>query len=670
MAGKKGTRAVAPVQDVTQQPPGGWPVVQAGTQTAGFFFSWSVALRLSLALLLTLPILVLMLPLLLIETLLLAALILMTLKIYLNSFLLESDWYTKILLLSYKKILFSHSRPTARSHMLVEHLAPKRPLLTNYIAYALNIRVPLKSEEDFTGARAATAARGFSLSRWIEENLHKLPMSVSSERFKAGEDPVRYVMERIGDAYPTVTTVYREKLTDEALTQLCFFGLGAHRLYRARTLSSPTEVVDSGDFVVRTNFLADLPVREGLDSYGGDAYFDETTWRIKKIVRKLPRQQPWESEELTYRPGDPEWEYVKFVFRSSLFSLVTLVDHLFAVHMQVGNACVLASRQYLGPDHPVRRFLAPFQFKTISVNDNARNNLINPQSMGPRNFAFTDKGTDLAWSVASEYTPSGAELRAVFGDDQASYLRLVLDYGAYVEFLKKHGGVDTPYRRQTLQLWNIMKNFVNSFLSQYYPTAEELARDSEVRCFVYTLLHELAFTTTNGLVPDPAENVRDCSAEELWQLTSNLLTRYCYLVTAGHEQVGTVPVYAQDVSFCAFHWPKGESCGTKQTAITSATLMSFTSTPMPLLMAEEGSEGDWTHLFEGPVTINGEPVGEAGAVPPAVKKAWVVFQAELKAMAAECDDFNNKALSADAQFPHCFGMWQTHPSHLETSVSV
>ena len=88
MAGKKGTRAVAPVQDVTQQPPGGWPVVQAGTQMAGFFFSWSVALRLSLALLLTLPILLLMLPLLLIETLLLAALILMTLKIYLNSFLL------------------------------------------------------------------------------------------------------------------------------------------------------------------------------------------------------------------------------------------------------------------------------------------------------------------------------------------------------------------------------------------------------------------------------------------------------------------------------------------------------------------------------------------------------------------------------------------------------
>lgn len=29
-----------------------------------------------------------------------------------------------------------------------------------------------------------------------------------------------------------------------------------------------------------------------------------------------------------------------------------------------------------------------------------------------------------------------------------------------------------------------------------------------------------------------------------------------------------VPVYAQDVSFCAFNWPKGELCGTKQTVRT------------------------------------------------------------------------------------------------------
>ena len=41
--------------------------------------------------------------------------------------------------------------------------------------------------------------------------------------------------------------------------------------------------------------------------------------------------------------------------------------------------------------------------------------------------------------------------------------------------------------------------------------------------------------------------------------------------------------------------------GTKQTAITQATLMAFTSMPMPMLLCEPGSSGDWTHLFlDGP----------------------------------------------------------------------
>ncbi len=31
------------------------------------------------------------------------------------------------------------------------------------------------------------------------------------------------------------------------------------------------------------------------------------------------------------------WDYAKFRWRSSLFSLVTLVDHLYAIHMQARN---------------------------------------------------------------------------------------------------------------------------------------------------------------------------------------------------------------------------------------------------------------------------------------------------------------------------------------------
>ena len=82
----------------------------------------------------------------------------------------------------------------------------------------------------------------------------------------------------------------------------------------------------------------------------------------------------------------------------------------------MGNLCVVAAREHLGNDHPLRRFLVPFQYQTISVNDNARNNLINPRSMGPRNFAFTDEGTDLAWASAGDLVTSGRELRDLLGE--------------------------------------------------------------------------------------------------------------------------------------------------------------------------------------------------------------------------------------------------------------
>jgi hypothetical protein len=139
----------------------------------------------------------------------------------------------------------------------------------------------------------------------------------------------------------------------------------------------------------------------------------------------------------------------------------------------------------------------------------------------------------------------------------------------------------------------------------------------------------------------------ELSADHLWFFTTNLITRFCYLVTAGHEHVGTVPVYAQDVSFPAFQWPKGTTCGTKQTAITSATLMAFTSLPMPMLLTEPGSGGDWTHLFLGPLQISGRKVGQLGIVPTAVRTAFANYQRELKYMARQCDAFNEQALGSD-----------------------
>merc|ERR1712178_482897 len=140
------------------------------------------------------------------------------------------------------------------------------------------------------------------------------------------------------------------------------------------------------------------------------------------------------------------------------------------------------------------------------------------------------------------------------------------------------------------------------------------------------------------------------------------LTRYCDLVTAGHDQVGQVQAYAQDASFCAFSWPKtlrqqGPLVAPKEVAMGQAIIMSLTSTPMPRLLAR-GPEDDWSHLFPAETK---EDRFKLDAL-------FSEFQKELLEFSAFADDYNARA--SERQFPNNFGLWVFNPKYLETSVSI
>ena len=232
------------------------------------------------------------------------------------------------------------------------------------------------------------------------------------------------------DVYPEPVEVWEDKFSDAALTRFVFFGLGVHRI-------EPLREGGRRRFVLRTNQLADLAVRDGFDTYGGDAVFD-SDWRVLRIER-------WVNGSLVvYRPGEPRWSYAKcapgssscvtagllparpdhsrtlpmlvpftvggaflappiprFVFRSSVFTLVTVIDHLYQVHLNVGNGFVQASKTSLSAAHPLRRFLAPFLYQTATINDNARSFLISKGGFGPRNFALTEEALTHVWAHAS-----------------------------------------------------------------------------------------------------------------------------------------------------------------------------------------------------------------------------------------------------------------------------
>jgi len=352
---------------------------------------------------------------------------------------------------------------------------------------------------------------------------------------------------------------------------------------------------------------------------------------------------------LVVKPQDDDWERSKFRFRSSLFSLVTLVDHLYFLHLQLANFFVTSLREQMAEYHPIRRFLTPFTYYTISVNDNAAKNLVAQRSMGPRCFALTDKGFNLAFAAAPHLQVWGYEVPA---EEGGPFLNLK-NYFAW----KRAKGVDTEYFRQASELYNIFYRFLASYLDCYYATKEALVKDEELIAMAqhYFIRYEAAAATSFSRLRRPWIQTIEAKAsvEEAYEFYVNWLTSLMWMVTAGHEQMGAVEVYAQDVSWTSFKWLEGATCGTKQTATAQALLMSFTSTPMPKLMGD-----DWSHLFPKASVL-------AGHTP---ESCYTRFQDELAVMAQKCEKYNAEAHTR--AFPECFPVYPNNPHVLESAISV
>ena len=241
---------------------------------------------------------------------------------------------------------------------------------------------------------------------------------------------------------------------------------------------------------------------------------------------------------------------------------MTVVDHLYALHMQWANMMVIASREHLSADHPVRRFLTPYYFGTIQVNAIANHILISRGTLGPRNFAFTDQGLREAWQAVPSVMVDGAELRGKVGD--AELLRLIFNIPDYFARRTDELGVRLPYYEQGEAYWNVVRRMVADYFDIWYPALETVCADTELRDWLEALVGGLVHTAALKHV------VGELPPVELRDLAIDAVARLVFEVTAHHEHYGSVGVYAQDVRFCSFAWPVGEQCGTKITAVTQA----------------------------------------------------------------------------------------------------
>eukprot|EP00456_Euglypha_rotunda_P033217 TRINITY_DN25772_c0_g1_i7.p1 TRINITY_DN25772_c0_g1~~TRINITY_DN25772_c0_g1_i7.p1 ORF type:complete len:400 (+),score=6.23 TRINITY_DN25772_c0_g1_i7:185-1384(+) len=397
--------------------------------------------------------------------------------------------------------------------------------------------------------------------------------------------------------------------SDVALQRFCFQGLIAHRLERvsswdARTSDQPikegqeTKIgEDKSGYTVRLDFMSRYPVREGLARYGGDVYFDN-----KGQARRIHYCG------VDVYPGDEHWEYVKFCFRNSALVLATIWDHVIALHFMTANTNVLATRQSMHPSHPIRRFLAPFVYRTVVINESGIFTLAPHRGLFHRATAFT-------WPALLQFYSDGA-----------------LNYRVetFPEMLHRNGTEDAPpelylYKHDGLDFWNKISSFVHSYLKLYYPNGKI---DDELRVW----WRELVMFSAKGKMTDQLESLSQ---------VERYLTFFIFSVTSRHEQVGSVSEYILDPAFTASKWAPGATLCSSQTTYQMGIVAMLTGLRMPQLT------GDWTHvLLDSPSQAR------------EIARAWIK---DLKEFSAEIDRRNAKRAQPLQVF---------NPSYLETSVSI
>jgi len=593
--------------------------------------------------------------------------------------------------------------PQSFANIKASQIADKKKLKLETVQFGLNLFVPLGDQSQFDPASPIIV--------YAKSFMTYLPMFDYFNAFALGENPVDWIMARIGNMYPVIYERWDDKLSDDALTRFCFNGVAAHRVetvFADESAGAPKTVKDGAKvkyFVLRTSQLAPLAVRKGFAHYGADVFFD-TNYRPVKILmaglayEKLSLHSHQQEEgRIIVRPGDAEWANAKFVARSSLLTLVTVVDHLYGVHLQESNLLTIATREHLSKDHPVRRFLTAYQFGTIGVNANACNLLIKSRTLAQRTFAFDDQGFSVAMNSASDLMMPFSSVCK-----EAGYATAV-DKVKCNQWLKDARGVDTPYNRQETALYEIHHKFVVDYLKLYYGADYRVAisRDQEVMDFMASYqMRLLALNPYTGSPPPPSHQqgavlngpYSKSSEAECGCLIEHVMANFILQVTQAHTQRGTVAVYAQDASWTAGKWVSGHSVGTKQTAIAQGLLLATTAMSKPNLMRpvpeerkvsgvfeltppalssiREESFSSWAKFFNPPSTPwDTKPAGiVTSAGPQAPEECFEAYQSELQDFSIVIDQYNTEKAMSERPFPWNMPVYSNNPKYHDCSVSV
>ena len=315
---------------------------------------------------------------------------------------------------------------------------------------------------------------------WLHDAL---PRTDPNDRWSSPEEAER-TLSATFDRMLRPTVLWQDPTSDAALSRFVTQGLGAHMLEAHRIGASER------GYVVDLAFMEKYATRPGFQRYGA-------------VLHLSPALEPTRIDRAGRRvaPGQDGWEEAKLVFRASVAAAATVRDHAVRCHMIVANAAVVATRRSLPPEHPIRRLLMPFQFRTPTINWDALLLLVGERAIFHRLFAFE-------WSG----------LRQVYDDAKNSYRMETIPAE-----LTRRGVADLPgyaYGEDALDYWAEIRRFVEAYVGLYFTRAacpdEDLIR----------WWHDLRHVSLDVM---PLENRDDLV---------DLCTYFIFMATGFHAQVG------------------------------------------------------------------------------------------------------------------------------------
>jgi len=329
------------------------------------------------------------------------------------------------------------------------------------------------------------------------------------------------------------------------------------------------------------------PKHKGVGAYVKHDISKSACKKIKGKCKKC-KFKFWKCCSCTVK-GKVGWQHAKMAILGTTNAVITAIDHLYSLHLVASNAIITANVEALHHTHPIRQLLTPFGFRTATINWQASTALVNEFGLVHRAMPFTDKG-----------------LRQLY-----TYARTASAGIMFTPIPKMHaasgtGDLKLPLHEDGGDFYRVIYKYVQKYLSLYYDVKRDTCKTDKQMIKWHAEVNKIL--PNHDLPPLNCKNLQD------------ILSTFIYLVTGGHNHVGTITAEIEDPCHMPWAWKEGFLCGTPRTTYTQLVTMQTTSLEQPKLM------DDYQHVFKD----------------KKAKAAWRNFHKDLKAFGKRVDQRNEK----------------------------